>query len=278
MRGRSARPCAVLAQLRLHGGVVGDRVGAVERGEVEHVHEQAAALDVREELVAEPGAGAGALDQPGDVGEHELAVVALERAEHRLERGERVVGHLRARARQRAPAARTCRRWAGRPGRRRRAASARASASAPGRAARFSAKRGAWRVAVAKCLLPRPPPPPRATTARSPARVRSQRSPSSGSDTTVPGGTRTSSAAGRGAVLVGALAVPAAGGLEVRAAPERREVAQRAVDDDLDVAAAPAVAAVGPALRHVRLAPERDHPVAAGAAAHVDLGAVGEHR
>ena len=49
------------------------------------MHEQPAALDVREELVAEPGAGAGALDQAGDVGEHELAVVALERAEHGLD-------------------------------------------------------------------------------------------------------------------------------------------------------------------------------------------------
>ena len=48
------------------------------------------------------------------------------------------------------------------------------------------------------------------------------------------------------------------------------EVAQRRVDHDRDVAAAAAVAAVGPALGHVRLAPERDDPVAAGAAEHVD--------
>ena len=45
--------------------------------------EQAGALDVREEVVAEAGAAGGALDQPGDVGEHELAVLAVERAEHR---------------------------------------------------------------------------------------------------------------------------------------------------------------------------------------------------
>ena len=41
--------------------------------DVEHVHEQARALDVGEEVVPEPGALAGALDQPGDVGDHELA-------------------------------------------------------------------------------------------------------------------------------------------------------------------------------------------------------------
>ena len=45
--------------------VVLHRVGAVERREVEHVHEQPRALDVREEVVPEPRAGAGALDQPG---------------------------------------------------------------------------------------------------------------------------------------------------------------------------------------------------------------------
>ena len=68
--------------------------------EVEHVHEQPRALDVGEEVVAEPGALAGALDQAGDVGEHELALVAFEHAEHRRERRERVVGDLRRGARQ----------------------------------------------------------------------------------------------------------------------------------------------------------------------------------
>ena len=42
--------------------------------------EQARALDVGEEVVPEPGALARALDQPRDVGEHELALLALERA------------------------------------------------------------------------------------------------------------------------------------------------------------------------------------------------------
>ena len=79
---------AVLAQLGLDRLEVHLGVRAVERLQVEHMHEQAAALHVGQELVAEPGAGAGALDQPGDVGDHELAVVPLERAQHRLQGGE----------------------------------------------------------------------------------------------------------------------------------------------------------------------------------------------
>ena len=91
-------PRVVLGQLALDHGEVRLRVAAVERREIEHVDEQPGALDVREEVVAEAGALAGALDQPRDVGEHELAVVGLERAEHGLERRERVGGDLRLRA------------------------------------------------------------------------------------------------------------------------------------------------------------------------------------
>ena len=47
------------------------------------MHEQPRALDVGEEVVAEPGALAGALDQAGDVGDDELALVGVEHAEHR---------------------------------------------------------------------------------------------------------------------------------------------------------------------------------------------------
>ena len=47
--------------------------------------ERPTTLDVGEELVAEPGALGGALDQPGDVGEHELSLAVVDRPEHRLE-------------------------------------------------------------------------------------------------------------------------------------------------------------------------------------------------
>ena len=50
--------------------------------------------------MAEAGALGGALDQPGDVGEHRLALLALDRPQRRRERRERVVGDLRRRPRQ----------------------------------------------------------------------------------------------------------------------------------------------------------------------------------
>ena len=59
-----------------------------------------AALDVGEELVPEPRPLGRAFDQPGDVGDHRLPVLALDRPQHRRERRERVVGHLRRRPRQ----------------------------------------------------------------------------------------------------------------------------------------------------------------------------------
>ena len=66
---------------------------------------------------------------------------------------------------------------------------------------------------------------------------------------------------GRGAVLVRALAVSAAWRLEVCAAAEARQVAQRGVGHEDHLAPAPAVTAVGAALGHVRLAAQRHHAV-----------------
>ena len=93
------QPRIVRAQLGLDRRVVCERVRAVGGIEVEHVHEQARALDVGEEVVAQAGALAGALDEPGDVGDDELALGALERPEHGLERRERVRADLRRGAR-----------------------------------------------------------------------------------------------------------------------------------------------------------------------------------
>ena len=70
---------------------------------VDHVQQRAGPLEVRQELVPEPDPLARALDQPRDVGDHELAAVGrLDRPEHRLERRERVVGDLRPRVRDAA--------------------------------------------------------------------------------------------------------------------------------------------------------------------------------
>jgi hypothetical protein len=60
-------------------------------------------------------------------------------------------------------------------------------------------------------------------------------------------------------------------------AAKAREVAERGVHYERDVAAAAAVAAVRTALRDMRLAPERHHAVPAGTAPHEDARAVVEH-
>ncbi len=100
-RGQAIVVGAQLALDQLEVGLrVGVRLAAQLWRDVEHVYEQAGALDVGEEVVSEAGAVAGPLDETGDVGDDELAVVRLQRAEHRLERGERVVGDLGRRARQ----------------------------------------------------------------------------------------------------------------------------------------------------------------------------------
>ncbi len=80
------------------------------------------------------------------------------------------------------------------------------------------------------------------------------------------------------AVALLALSVAAAPRPLMRREAQRGEIAPRLVADEHHVAAAPAVAAVGPAARHVRLAAKRDHAVAAGAGLDVDLGPVVEHR
>ena len=80
-----------------------------------------------------------------------------------------------------------------------------------------------------------------------------------------------------GAVALGALAVAAALGAEVRAAAEALQVAQVVVAAQHDVAAVAAVAAVRPALGHVRLAPEGQAAVAPRAGAYLDACAVVQH-
>jgi hypothetical protein len=60
------------------------------------VDDRAAALEVREELVAEPSALCRALDEPRDVGEDELAILRLEGAQDGLHGRERIFGDLRS--------------------------------------------------------------------------------------------------------------------------------------------------------------------------------------
>ena len=59
------------------------RIGIGAGAELEQMDQHPAALDVGEELVSEAGALGGALDQAGDVGEDELALAVVDRAEDR---------------------------------------------------------------------------------------------------------------------------------------------------------------------------------------------------
>jgi hypothetical protein len=90
----------VALQLALDRRPVVHRIRAIQRREVEHVHEQTRPLDMCQEVVPEAGAVAGAFDEAGDVGQHELALVGLQRPQHRLEGGERIVGDLGGRPRE----------------------------------------------------------------------------------------------------------------------------------------------------------------------------------
>ncbi len=246
------------------------------RADLEQVDEHAAALDVGEELVPEAGAVGGALDQAGDVGEHELALAVVDRAEHRLDRRERIVGDLRCRPRQPPEQRRLARvrqadearvgeqlqvqldpaRGAGQP--------------ALGEARRLLGRRGEALVAVAAEPARRDDRPLAVGDEVEALAVEAlDRRPRRHEDDQV---------LAPGAVLVGALPVAAALRPVVARDPHRGEVAARAVGDEDDVAAAPAVAAVGPAPRHVRLAAEGDDAVAAGTALHVHLCPILEHR
>ena len=259
----------------LDHAVVGQRVRAVERRQVEHVHEQLRSLDVGEEVVPQARALVGALDQPGDVGDDELAIVALERPEHGLQGRERVGRHLRVGARE----AREQRRLAGV----RQADEADVgeqlevqvdAALLPGQAALGQPRRLPRRGLEARVAAP----------AGAAARDRDLLA---GAHEVVaravplehlrPGRDADDHRLAVGAVALRALAVPAAVGAEVRAPAEGLQVAQRVVDAQDDVTAAAAVAAVGAALGHVRLAPERQRAVAPRAGADLQVGAIGEH-
>ena len=61
------------------------------------MQQHAAALDMAEEAVAEAGALMRALDQAGNIGQHEFAAVGIHDAELRMQRGEGIVGDLRPR-------------------------------------------------------------------------------------------------------------------------------------------------------------------------------------
>ena len=205
------------------------------------------------------------------------AVRRLDRAEHRRERRERVVGDLRLRVREPAQQRRLAR--VRQPGERRVGEQlqpqlelgllgglgrSRRSAASAGSASRSARCRGR------RCRRAR-------ATTRAPGVARSATSSPSTSNTCVPTGTASSIVAPSAPCLRAPRPGSPRPALNTVFAAERREVAQIRVGDEHDVAAAAAVAAVRAALRHVLLAPEAEAAVAAAARLHLDAGAIVEH-
>ena len=93
--GRVGQVRAVLLQLRVDGVKVLHRVPALAAGHVHHMDQQAAAVHVPQEVVAQAGALAGALDDAGDVRHDEAdAVLHPHHAQVGEQGGEVVVGDL----------------------------------------------------------------------------------------------------------------------------------------------------------------------------------------
>ena len=94
------RPCsqlqAVLLQLRVDGVKVRDGVPPLAAGHVHQMHQQAAPVDVPQEIVAQTRALAGALDDAGDVRHDEAdALVHVHHTQIGVQGGEVVVGDFR---------------------------------------------------------------------------------------------------------------------------------------------------------------------------------------
>ena len=272
---------AVLHELVVDRGVARAAVGqqVVARLHRHDVQQRAGALEVREELVPEAHALGRALEQPGHVRDGQLrAVVRLDRAELRLDGGERVVGHLRARVRDAVEQRRLAR---VREAEHRRVGEqlqpqlerALLAVEAHLRGARRLARR--CRVALV------------AATSRASARNDDPRAivgeigdERAGLDLAHLGADRNlaDDVAAAPARLAAALAVTASIGVQVRPEAERAEVAATRRGDQDDVAAIAPVAAVGTALRHELLTAEGHAAVAAAACAYVQGCSVREHR
>ena len=86
---------AVLGQLLVDGVKVGNRVAALAAGDVHHMNQQAAAVNVAQKFVAQARTFACALDNTGDVGHYKAcAAVYIDHAEVGVKGGEMVIGNL----------------------------------------------------------------------------------------------------------------------------------------------------------------------------------------
>ena len=265
---------AVRSELRV------DRAPAVLRvglGRVDHVQQQPRALEMREELMAEPDALARALDQPGHVGDDELpAVGRLDGAEHGRERRERILRDLRLRVREARDERRLAR-------------------------VRQADERGVGEQLQAqldRTLLPEPADlcePRRLPCRPREALVAATAAPALRDDDTRAGMREVGDqpfflvehlGADRNVqdcvLAVGTVREPSAAGSAFPGAQpliraDAREVATRSVGHEHDVAALAAVTAVRAALRDELLAPEMDRAVAAATRDDRQLGAIVKH-
>ncbi len=242
------------------------------------MQQHAGALEVREELVPEPDALARALDQPRDVGDDELASLGgLDRAEHRRERRERILRDLRPCVRD--------------PRQQRRLAGVRqtdecgvgqqlqAQVDDPfvarhahlGVARRLARRRReALVTAPARAALRDDDPRTRVREVGDKPLVRVEHlRPDGHLQHRV-----LAALAGREA----AASPAAAARLHLLLGAKAGEIAPLRIRDEHDVAAAAAVAAVGPTLGHELLTAEMDAAVAAAAGDHGQAGAVVEHQ
>ena len=84
-------------QLVVDDLVIIERVAALPVArEVDHVHDERGALDMAEELVSQAAPLVRSLDETGDVGHDEAQIARARHAQVGHERGERVIGDLRA--------------------------------------------------------------------------------------------------------------------------------------------------------------------------------------
>ena len=262
-------------QLLVDGG---EPLGDVLRLSLDDVHEEASPLEVCQELVAEADSLMGALEQAGHVGDRELpSIRALDRAQDRCDRGERILGDLGLGVRDQ-PQQRGFARVGEADERRVReeleAELNRGLVAADphlGQSRSLVCGRGEAPVARAACTPVRHRGPP--------ARVREvDEEPAFGVEHLRPHGHAKLDGFSASPVFVAPLAVAAAAACEAALALEERKVAKIGIGDEDDIAAVAAVAAVGAAPGHVLLTPEAERAVAAAAPTHLDAGPVVEHK
>ena len=265
-------------QLRTNRLIVGQRVGAVGRGRLDEMDQDARPFDVPQELVPEADAFVGALDQAGDVGHDERTVGAdLHEAQIGMLGGKRIGGDfgpgVRQAAQERAFAGV---RFADQPHVGDHLEFEPQGADLAGLAGGGFAR--ARLTDDLKRTLPLPPLPPKAATTRSPSAARSLSTmPCWASITMVPGGTGiTRSSDERPWQLAPAPGWPA-GGLVLFALGQRGEAIDALLGHEDDAAAVAAVAAVGSAAGDIFLPPEADAAVAPLARFNSDFDFVDKH-